>query len=73
MKWIIKETGEELPGFTGLGLGSETGPMRERIGSLEEAAQRVCREAKPRRFAWAEVGGVWVRIRMVSGRRKGAK
>lgn len=73
MKWIIKETEQELCEFTGLGLGSETGPMRERVGSLEEAAQRVCREAKPRRFAWAEVGGVWVRIRQVSGRRKGAK
>lgn len=73
MKWIIKETDQELGEFTGLGLGSETGPMRERVGSLEEAAAKVCRKAKPRRFAWAEVGGVWVRIRMVSGRRKGAK
>lgn len=73
MRWIIKETEQELCEFTGLGLGSETGPMRERVGSLEEAAHRVCREAKPRRFAWAEVGGVWVRIRQVSGRRKGMK
>ena len=73
MKWVIRETEQELCEFTGLGLGSETGPMRERVGSLEEAAARVCRDAKPRRFAWAEVGGVWVRIRQISGRRKGMK